>query len=145
MKPIERITIYLQFKAIAPYSFERKIRLSNGYVSKQLKHNGSVGSDILIRICEHYPDLNILWVLNGTGSMILESDDQSKNLVSHSSSDSNVDEYVMQYEAHNTKLKSLEQDLEKLTYRIRDKDKIIGLYEFMLNNKNHASSVGDSI
>jgi hypothetical protein len=136
MKPIERITIYLQFKSIAPYSFERKIRLSNGYVSKQLKHNGSVGSDILIRICEHYPDLNILWVLSGTGSMILEPDAAAV--------EPKVDEYVMQYEAHNTKLKTLEEDLERMTYRIRDKDKIIGLYEFMLNNKNHASIVGET-
>lgn len=136
MKPIERITIYLQFKSIAPYSFERKIRLSNGYVSKQLKHNGSVGSDILIRICEHYPDLNILWVLTGTGPMILEPDDAP--------TEPHVDEYVMQYEAHNTKLKTLEEDLEKMIYRIRDKDKIIGLYEFMLNNKNHATTVGES-
>lgn len=140
MKPIERITIYLQFKSIAPYSFERKIRLSNGYVSKQLKHNGSVGSDILIRICEHYPDLNILWVLTGTGSMILSPDDAS----AEPSAEPQVDEYVMQYEAHNTKLKTLEEDLERMTYRIRDKDKIIGLYEFMLNNKNHATTVGET-
>ncbi|MEN9697634.1 MAG: hypothetical protein RLZ56_1055 [Bacteroidota bacterium] len=141
MKPIERIAIYLQFKAIAPYSFERKIHLSNGYVAKQLKHNGSVGSDILIRICEHYPDLNMLWVLTGDGSMILNPEDTTQELPT----DTKVDEYVMQYQANNSKLKAMEADLEKLSCRIRDKDKIIGLYEFMMNHKNHASSIGDTM
>ncbi len=137
MKPIERIAMYLQFKSIAPYAFERKINLSNGYIAKQLKHNGSVGSDILIRICEVYPELNIKWLLTGDGSMILETIDNTEN--------SRVDEYVIQYEVHNKKLKSLESDLEKLSHRIMDKDKIIGLYEFMLNNKNHAGTIGDMI
>jgi hypothetical protein len=72
--------------------------------------------------------------------MILSPDDAS----AEPSAEPQVDEYVMQYEAHNTKLKTLEEDLERMTYRIRDKDKIIGLYEFMLNNKNHATTVGET-
>ena len=43
------------------FAFEKKIELSNGYFSKQLKHLGSVGSDILIRIHHAYSDLDILW------------------------------------------------------------------------------------
>ena len=53
MKPIERIAMYLKFRNINPYSFEKKIKLSNGYFSKQLRHLGSVGSDILIKVHEH--------------------------------------------------------------------------------------------
>jgi hypothetical protein len=52
MKPIERISMYLQFRNISPHSFERKIKLSNGYYAKQLRNKGSVGSDILIKIQE---------------------------------------------------------------------------------------------
>ncbi len=40
MKPIERIAMYLKFRNINPYSFEKKIKLSNGYFSKQLRHLG---------------------------------------------------------------------------------------------------------
>ena len=64
--------MYLQFRAITPHSFERKIHLSNGYFSKQIKHLGSVGSDILVKIHDSYPELNMLWVLTGEGQMILE-------------------------------------------------------------------------
>ena len=72
MKPIERIGVFIHFKKISPHAFEKKIELSNGYFSKQLKHLGSVGSDILIRIHQTYTDLDILWVLTGEGQMLKE-------------------------------------------------------------------------
>jgi hypothetical protein len=136
MKPIERIAMYLQFKTITPHSFERKIHLSNGYFSKQTKNLGSVGSDILVKIHESYPELNMLWVLTGEGQMIV--DDLSENQVSK------VNEFSSRYETESRKLKSLESDLEKLNVLVKDKDKIIGLYEFMLNGNNKASTIADT-
>jgi hypothetical protein len=136
MKPIERIAMYLQFKTITPHSFERKIHLSNGYFSKQTKNLGSVGSDILVKIHESYPELNMLWVLTGEGQMIV--DDLSENHVSK------VNEFSSRYETESRKLKSLESDLEKLNVLVKDKDKIIGLYEFMLNGNNKASTIADT-
>jgi hypothetical protein len=135
MKPIERIAIYLQFKNISPHSFERNINLSNGYYAKQLKNLGSVGSDILIKVHNHYPDLNILWVLTGDGQMIAESDSNG--------SISNNEDYPMRYISDNKKLKLLESDLEKLNVVIKDKEKIIGLYEFMLNNNQQTTTIAD--
>ena len=132
MKPIERISLYLQFKNISPHSFEKKIGLSNGYFSKQLRNLGSVGSDILIKIDEHYSELNILWVLNGQGQMITASDDYS-----NTGQSMQVDEYLNKYEVENKKIKNLELDVEKLQVVIKDKDKIISLYEVIANNKNN--------
>ena len=136
MKPIERIAIYLQFKTISPHSFERNINLSNGYYAKQLKNLGSVGSDILIKVHNHYSDLNILWVLTGDGQMIAEHDSAL--------SSTNADDYPLRYISDNKKLKVLESDLEKLNVVIRDKEKIIGLYEFMLNNNQQSSTIADT-
>lgn len=136
MKPIERIAIYLQFKTISPHSFERNINLSNGYYAKQLKNLGSVGSDILIKVHNHYPELNILWVLTGDGQMIAESDSTS--------SISNNEDYPMRYISDNKKLKLLESDLEKLNVVIKDKEKIIGLYEFMLSNNQQSTTIADT-
>ncbi len=135
MKPIERIAIYLQYKTISPHSFERNINLSNGYYAKQLKNLGSVGSDILIKVHNHYPDLNILWVLTGDGQMIAEHENTLSN--------SNSDDYPLRYISDNKKLKNLESDLEKLNVVIKDKEKIIGLYEFMLNNNQQSSTIAD--
>jgi hypothetical protein len=136
MKPIERIAMYLQFRAITPHSFERKIHLSNGYFSKQIKHLGSVGSDILVKIHDSYPELNMLWVLTGEGQMILE-DIESQQV-------SKVNDFSSRYESENRKLKSLESDVEKLNVVLKDKDKIIGLYEFMLNGNNKLGTIADA-
>jgi hypothetical protein len=70
MKAIERISEYLNFKMICPHKFEQTLHISNGYFQKQLRNKGSIGSDILIKISENYPDLNMLWILTGEGSML---------------------------------------------------------------------------
>jgi hypothetical protein len=138
MKPIERIAMYLQFRAITPHSFERKIHLSNGYFSKQSKNLGSVGSDILVKIHESYPELSMLWVLTGEGQMIHDEEIPNSNQISK------VNEFSNRYETENRKLKSLESDVEKLSVLVKDKDKIIGLYEFMLNGNNKSSTIADT-
>ncbi len=136
MKTIERIAMYLQFRAITPHSFERKIHLSNGYFSKQTKNLGSVGSDILVKIHDSYPELNMLWVLTGEGKMILEEADMMP--------DPTIQDFGIRYASENKRLKSLESDMEKLSIVLKDKEKIIGLYEFMLNGNNRASTIGDT-
>jgi hypothetical protein len=136
MKPIERIAMYLQFRAITPHSFERKIHLSNGYFSKQIKNLGSVGSDILVKIYNSYPELNMLWVLTGEGQMILDDREAQP--------DSKLGEFSNRYESENRKLKSLASDVENLNVVLKDKEKIIGLYEFMLNGNHKASTIADT-
>ncbi len=136
MKPIERIAMYLHFKSITPHAFEKKIKLSNGYFSKQFRNKGSVGSDILIKIHELYKDIDIMWVLTGEGQMLKDISSAINNNIS-----SQVDEFSYKYEADSKKFKNLEDDLEKLNTAVRDKEKIISLYEFMINNN---SSSGQS-
>jgi hypothetical protein len=128
MKPIERIEIFMHFKKISPHAFEQKIDLSNGYFSKQLKHLGSVGSDILIRIHHAYSDLDILWVLLGEGQMLKQAEQESQQI-----DDIILEDFTNKYTSENKKLKKLENDFDKLQTSLSDKEKIIGLYEFMLN------------
>jgi len=128
MKPIERIALFIHFKKITPHAFEQKIDLSNGYFSKQLKHLGSVGSDILIRIHHAYSDLDILWVLLGEGQMLKHSEQESQQI-----DDIILEDFTNKYTSENKKLKKLENDFDKLQTSLSDKEKIIGLYEFMLN------------
>jgi hypothetical protein len=138
MKPIERIAIYIHFKKISPHAFEKKIELSNGYFSKQLKHLGSVGSDILIRIHLAYLDLDILWILLGEGQMIKEEDYDIEKI-----NEIILEDFTNKYATENKKLKKLENDFDKLQTSLSDKEKIIGLYEFMLNGNppiTHTSS-----
>lgn len=138
MKPIERIAMYLKFRNINPHSFEKKIHLSNGYFSKQLRHLGSVGSDILIKIHEHYPDLNILWVLIGEGQMIHE------NWINNQPGNLNLEQFSSSYMMENGKMKILEEDMVKMQFVLKDKEKIISLYEFMLNNNTLSSAIAET-
>jgi hypothetical protein len=75
MRVVDRLTIYLAHRKITAYAFERMIDVANGYLKKQLKGKGSVGSDILQRIYLHFPDLDVIWLLTGSGDMLRETDD----------------------------------------------------------------------
>jgi hypothetical protein len=78
----------------------------------------------------------MLWVLTGEGEMILDE--------MESQSISKVGEFSNRYESENRKLKSLASDVEKLNVVLKDKEKIIGLYEFMLNGNHKASTIADT-
>jgi hypothetical protein len=135
MKPIERIEIFMHFKKISPHAFEQKIDLSNGYFSKQLKNLGSVGSDILIKIYLAYPELDILWILTGEGQMLKQAEQESQQI-----GDIILEDFTNKYTSENKKLKKLENDFDKLQTSLTDKEKIIGLYEFMLNGNPSITS-----
>jgi len=70
VKAINRLDKYLETKKIKPLEFERRCKISNGYFARQLKKGGSIGSDILERIAEGYPELNLIWLITGKGAMI---------------------------------------------------------------------------
>ena len=53
-------------------AFDISINVGNGYTSKQSKSSASVGSDVLEKIIDVYPDLSPLWLLTGKGDMIIE-------------------------------------------------------------------------
>ncbi|MCX6203176.1 MAG: hypothetical protein NTY43_02655 [Bacteroidetes bacterium] len=127
--------MYLQFRSISPHSFEKKIGLSNGYFKKQLRNLGSVGSDILIKIDSMYTELDILWVLTGQRQMITPPSDYLNDTNSM-----HVDEFMSKYEAENRKMKTLESDVEKLQVVLKDKDKIISLYEVITSSKINSAS-----
>jgi hypothetical protein len=139
MKPIERIAIYIHFKKISPHAFEKKIELSNGYFSKQLKHLGSVGSDILIRIHLAYTDIDILWVLTGEGQMLKDEMQRSQQI-----DNCILEDFTNKYANENKKLKKLESDFDQLQTSLSDKEKIIGLYEFMLNGNPPITNISSS-
>ncbi|WP_040559527.1 hypothetical protein U8527_19365 [Kordia algicida OT-1] len=72
MKIIDRIIIFIKHKNMSMRSFDMSIKVGNGYTSKQSKSNASIGSDVLERIIDTYPELNPLWLITGKGDMILD-------------------------------------------------------------------------
>ena len=68
-KAIDRIFSIIQSLGMSARQFDMSIGASNGYTLRMKKNNASVGSDILERIVEKYPFVNITWVVTGKGTM----------------------------------------------------------------------------
>lgn len=66
----QRLKQFIKFKRISNREFERNCKLSNGYVTSKSE---TIRSNYLTAIAEVYPELNIEWLLHGTGKMINEN------------------------------------------------------------------------
>lgn len=80
MKIIDRIVIFIKYKNLSMRAFDISIGVGNGYTSKQAKTKASVGSDVLERIIDKYPELSPLWLLTGRGDMIIDPKTVSDSL-----------------------------------------------------------------
>ncbi len=129
MRAIERLQEYLAHKNISPYTFERNCNIANGYLNKQTKGKGTIGSEIIERITEKYNDLNITWLLTGKGLMLINhfyiQNDQVSTLAENESVYSN----------HEQTIKALREKILILESSLADKEKIIRLLEYQANPK----------
>jgi hypothetical protein len=110
MRIVDRLSTYLSFKEITAYAFERSIDVANGYLKKQLKGKGSVGSEILYRIYHYYQDLDFIWLLTGEGEMLRPSAEAPSP---HFSKDEMIEQ--------------LKERISLLETSLSDKEKIISL------------------
>ena len=68
---LQRIKEYIDYKGITVAAFERSVGMSNASFGKSLKNNGAIGTDKLENILSIYKDISPLWLLTGTGPMLL--------------------------------------------------------------------------
>lgn len=73
MRLIERLYQYIEHKKLSFYAFERGCGMANGYLKKQSKGKGTVGSDMLEKIHRNHADLSLVWLLTGKGPMLEET------------------------------------------------------------------------
>ncbi|NNF75312.1 MAG: hypothetical protein HKN00_09025 [Flavobacteriaceae bacterium] len=69
MKAIHRIMQFVRSKGMSVRRFDISIGAANGYTLRMEKNNASVGSDVLEKIHETYPELNLEWIITGEGEM----------------------------------------------------------------------------
>lgn len=65
----ERLIEFIDYLNVSKSAFERKCKLSNGFVDKS---NDKIRDSSLQMIASAYPELNILWLQTGYGEMLLE-------------------------------------------------------------------------
>ena len=132
MRLIERLYQFIEHKGLSAYAFERSCELSNGYLKKQLKGGGSVGSDVLEKIHQAYPDLSLIWLITGKGGMIFSED------ANHETNDPGAG-----YISDGGELVNLLKDkIKLLESSVADKEKIISLMEVREKEEEKRSSPG---
>lgn len=110
MKPIERLGLYLKQNKIMFSTVEKATGLGNGYLSRQIKNQGSIGSEILEKICLSYPSLNTLWLLTGKGEPEITDNANQNSSVGFEQ----VDLYSRQIENLSEQVELLKQEIKLL-------------------------------
>lgn len=70
-RTIERLGVFINTLGISISEFERNVNIGNGYIGKQLKRKGSIGSHIIEKVLYKYPQLNVVWLMTGRERMIV--------------------------------------------------------------------------
>lgn len=111
MRVIDRLNQYLEVKGVSAYAFERACGVANGYLGKQLKGKGSIGSDILEKVWQKYPDLNLAWLITGNGKMLV----RRPYKIADENEGSQVEEDEKVYAVRNKLIEVLKEQLEVLS------------------------------
>lgn len=61
----ERIKEFVKYKGLSMRSFEKSIGVSNSTIGNAAKKGTDIGSSILSKIIEVYPDIDPMWLLTG--------------------------------------------------------------------------------
>jgi len=119
MRLIDRLHLYLESKSVTAYAFEKACGVGNGYLGKQSKGKGSVGSDILEKVAAHYPDLDLTWLITGRGSMLQKvKRDRSRHV-----QETELREGIAVYAIRNKLIEALKENLEILESSFPGKNK----------------------
>ncbi|TRZ45225.1 hypothetical protein [Robertkochia solimangrovi] len=111
-KAIDRIFSIIKSLGMSARQFDMSIGASNGYTLRMKKNNASVGSDILERIVEKYPFVNINWIVTGKGNMFgVETEDKGPQEMSLDEIEAVIDAKIKAL--HNEDLKALAEKLNK--------------------------------
>ncbi|WP_373018858.1 hypothetical protein [Muriicola sp.] len=73
LKTIDRLIQFIQHAGLSARQFDLSIGASNGYTLRMKKNRASIGSDVIENILRIYPQLNVVWLLTGEGSMLKEN------------------------------------------------------------------------
>lgn len=126
-----RLLTFLKFLKLGQNSFEEKVGISRGYLSKS---TGNIGSDILSKIAETYPELNFDWLITGKGNMTKSSiniGNNSGNNNKVTGNNNNIGSNI-KIDCNDAKIE-LEKAILKIEFledKLRDKEEIIGLLRY---------------
>lgn len=117
MRLVDRLYQFIEYKGLSAYAFERTCELSNGYLNKQSRGNGGMGSEVLEKIHRVFPELSLIWLISGKGKMLFEEEKE-------------LNDAAKAYQSASDEMLDLLKDKIRLLEKANaDKDKIIALME----------------
>lgn len=115
----------MDVKKLTAYALERECAIANGYLKKQSRGKGTIGSDILEKIHSKYIDLSLLWLLTGKGSMLIRP-------AKLSTAQSIEEEETTYHTSKENMITVLRKQVDILEKSNADKDRIIALLDAAL-------------
>lgn len=89
-----RLKAFIDHLGTSITAFEARIGVSKGALAKPIKNGKTVGVEVLEKIFNEYPDVNLEWLVAGEGAMLKDVN----VIIAASDSDENVtlskDEYI---------------------------------------------------
>jgi transcriptional regulator with XRE-family HTH domain len=77
---VERILSFIKMKGLSPSQFADEIGVQRSGISHLISGRNKPSLEFIQRIVARYPDINLQWILNGTGTMMNnENDAQEMN------------------------------------------------------------------
>ncbi|MGB3464845.1 MAG: hypothetical protein WBA74_06235 [Cyclobacteriaceae bacterium] len=76
MEPIERLEHYRKIQKIGFKDFEKSIGFSTNAFRTALTRKSGLSTTTVQQLIENYPELRLIWVFTGRGSIISSSDEQ---------------------------------------------------------------------
>lgn len=91
-------------------AFEREIGVSEGYLSKKAK---GIGSDIMEKISERFPELSIEWLVTGRGSMFIQEQESYDSAINEQNEEL-IEKLQSELKEAYTEIGRLNMELNKL-------------------------------
>lgn len=73
MNIVDRIKQIIEYKGISTRRFCMEVGISNGFFDKVK----DIGTEKVLKIIKKYPDISLIWLITGSGEMILDDIDEN--------------------------------------------------------------------
>lgn len=106
-----RINESAKYFSMSIREFEKKCNINRGTLGN-IRPNQTINSDVLSRIIETFPQINIVWVITGKGKMILNTSEIEENTVEEEKIEYGKKDIVAEYLIK--RISDLEKEVEDL-------------------------------
>lgn len=122
LKTIDRLIQFIEYAGLSARQFDISIGAANGYTLRMKKNHASIGSDVIENILRTYPQLNVVWLLTGEGSMIKEEAQPEVLDFDHLPKTQQAEiERIIEYKIRQRQEKELKDLLKEVTEEIEKK------------------------